>query len=137
MPQFNQSGDSLFYGGGARWTPRAARKLSPYTEVLFGGRKVTHETDDAALRTKLLKEWNDGSGTLSHYPMRKDWSVEVANNGPSIALGGGVDVVMTKAFAWRLVSVQYTHTWMGDVDMIRPRDGVRVTTQAVLRIGTW
>jgi len=33
--------------------------------------------------------------------------------------------------------VQYTHTWIGDVDMIRPQDGVRVTTQAVLRIGTW
>ena len=137
MPQINQSGDSLFYGGGARWTPRAARKLSPYAEVLFGGRKVTHETDDAALRKKLMKEWSDGSGRSGHYPMRKDWSVEVAKNGPSIALGGGVDVVMTRAFAWRLVSVQYTHTWMGDVDMIRPQDGVRVTTQAVLRIGTW
>ena len=137
MPESNQSGDSLFYGGGARWTPRAARKLSPYAEVLFGGRKVTHETDDADLRRKLMKAWNDGNGTIGHYPMRKDWSVEVTNNGPSVALGGGVDVVMTRAFAWRLVSVQYTHTWMGNVDMIRPQDGVRITTQAVLRIGTW
>jgi hypothetical protein len=137
MPQYNQSGDSLFYGGGARWTPRAAHKFSPYAEFLFGGRKVTHETDDAELRAKLMKEWNDGSGTRGHYPLRKDWSVEVTNNGPSIAMGGGVDVVMTRAFAWRLVSVQYTHTWMGDVDMIRPQEGVRVTTQAVLRIGTW
>jgi hypothetical protein len=137
MPQFNQSGDSLFYGGGVRWTPRAAHRLSPYGEVLFGGRKVTHETDDGSLRAKLMKEWNDGSGTLGHYPMREDWSVEVTNNGPSIAAGGGVDIVLTRAFAWRLVSVQYTHTWMGDVDMIHPQDGVRVTTQAVLRIGTW
>jgi hypothetical protein len=137
MPRSNQSGDSLFYGGGLRWTPRAAQKLSPYVEMLFGGRKVTFETDDGALQTKLMKEWNDGSGTLGHYPKRSDWSVEVANNGPSIAVGGGVDVVMTRAFAWRLVSVQYTHSWMGDVDMIRPQAGVRVTTQAVLRIGTW
>ena len=137
MPRSNQSGDSLFYGGGLRWTPRAAQKFSPYVEMLFGGRKVTFETDDEALRTKLMNEWNDGSGTLSHYPKRSDWSVEVANNGPSIAVGGGVDVVMTRAFAWRLVSVQYTHSWMGDVDMIRPQSGVRVTTQAVLRIGTW
>lgn len=137
MPRSNQSGDSLFYGGGLRWTPRAAQKFSPYVEMLFGGRKVTFETDDGALKKKLMKEWNDGSGTSRHYPKRSDWSVEVANNGPSIAVGGGVDVVMTRAFAWRLVSVQYTHTWMGDVDMIRPQDGVRVTTQAVLRIGTW
>jgi len=137
MPQSNQSADSLFYGGGVRWTPRAAQKFSPYAELLFGGRKVTHETDDLELRTKLMKEWNNGSGTLDHYPKRSAWSVEVANNGPSVALGGGVDVVMTRAFAWRLLNVQYTHTWMGDLDMIRPQHGLRVTTQAVLRIGTW
>jgi hypothetical protein len=137
LPQSNQSADSLFYGGGVRWTPRAAQKFSPYAELLVGGRKVTQETDDPELRTKLMKEWNDGNGALEHYPKRSAWSVEVANNGPSVALGGGVDVVMTRAFAWRLVSVQYTHTWMGDVDMIRAQDGLRVTTQAVLRIGTW
>ncbi len=137
MPQSNQSGDSLFYGGGLRWTPRAAQKFSPYAELLFGGRKVTHETDDPELQKKLMKEWNDGSGTSGHYPKREDWSVEVAHNGPSVAMGGGVDVVLTRAFAWRLVSVQYTHSWMGDVGTIHPQDGVRVTTQAVLRIGTW
>ena len=27
-----------------------------------------------ALRSKLLKEWNDGEGTLAHYPKRSDWS---------------------------------------------------------------
>jgi hypothetical protein len=137
MPYYNQSGDSLFYGGGVRWTPRAAQKLSPYAEILFGGRKVTFETDDPALHEKLKKEWNDGNGILAHFPKRSDWSVEVANNGPSIAAGGGVDVVMTRAFAWRLLKVQYTHTWMGDVAMIHPQDSVRVTTEAVLRIGTW
>jgi len=137
MPQFNQSGDSLFYGGGARWTPRASKKLSPYAEFLFGGRKVTHETDDGELRQKLMDEWNDGNGTRGHYPNRSDWSVEVSHNGPSIAVGGGVDVVMTRAFTWRLLGVQYTHTWMGDVDMIHAQDGMKVTTQAVLRIGTW
>jgi len=77
-------------------------------------------------------------GTLSHYPKRSDWSVEVANNGPSIAVGGrsgpGNDesICLAPRQAW-----QYTHSWMGDVDMIRPQSGVRVTTQAVLRIGTW
>jgi len=33
--------------------------------------------------------------------------------------------------------VKYTHTWMRDVDMIRPQDSIKVTTEAVLRIGTW
>ena len=137
LPEYNQSADSLFYGGGLRWTPRAARRFSPYAEFLFGGRKITQETDDAALRAKLMTEWNDGNGTLAHYPKRSDWSVEVAHNGPSIAVGGGVDAVMTRAFAWRLISMEYTRTWMGNVEMVHPQNGVRVTTQAVLRIGTW
>jgi hypothetical protein len=30
FPAYNQSGDSLFYGGGVRWTPLAAHRVSPY-----------------------------------------------------------------------------------------------------------
>jgi hypothetical protein len=137
MPQANQSGDSLFYGGGLRSTPLAAHRVSPYVQVMFGGEKVTHETDDIALRKKLLAEWDDGNGTLPHYPKRSDWSVEVSHNGPSLGVGGGFDVVMTRPFAWRIVDFEYTHTWMDDVQMIHPRNAFRVTTGAVLRIGTW
>jgi len=138
MPNYEQSGDSLFYGAGPRWTPRAAKHFSPFAEVLFGGRKVTHEIDNLALRAQLMKEWNDGSGgTVPHFPKRSDWSIETSNNGPSLQAGGGVDVVVTRPFAWRLINVKYTHTWMRDVDMIRPQDSIKVTTEAVLRIGTW
>jgi hypothetical protein len=133
----NESGDSLFYGGGPRWTPRASHRLSPYGEFLFGGRKVTYEVDNPALHAQLLKEWNDGSGTLGHDPKRSDWSVETANNGVSIAVGGGLDVVVTRPFAWRVINMQYTHSWMGDVGTMRPQNGIRITTEAVLRIGTW
>jgi hypothetical protein len=137
FPASNQSGDSLFYGVGPRWTPRASRRFSPFGEFLFGGRRVTHEVDSEALRKQLLDEWNDGEGTLAHYPQRSDWSVETAKNGFSIAAGGGLDIVLTRPFAWRVVNLQYTHTWIGDVDMVRPQNGIRVTTEAILRIGTW
>jgi hypothetical protein len=137
MAHYTQSGDSLFYGAGVRWTPLASRHWSPFTEVLFGGRKVTYEVDNPALENTLLNQWNDGSGTLPHYPKRSDWSTEVAGNGPSVAAGGGVDVVVTRPFAWRLLNVQYTHSWMGGVETIHPENGFRVTTEAVLRIGTW
>ena len=138
MSADNESGDSLFYGLGPRWTPRASHRFSPYAEFLFGGRKVTYEVDNLELRAKLLKEWNDGEGTLAHYPKRSDWSTETAQNGPSLAAGGGLDLVVTRPFAWRLINVQYTHTWMPDVEsMIHPQDGIKVTTEAVLRIGTW
>jgi hypothetical protein len=137
MPYNNYSADSLFYGGGLRWTPMADRKFSPYAQVLFGGRKVTFEIMDEALRAKLLKEWNDGNGTLPHYPKRSDYSFETSQNGPSIAVGGGFDVVITRPFAWRVLNLEYTHSWMNDVAMVRPQEGIKISTQAVVRIGTW
>ncbi|MGA7409517.1 MAG: hypothetical protein WBW33_03465, partial [Bryobacteraceae bacterium] len=136
FPVSTESGDSLFYGGGPRWTPRASHKVSPYLEFLVGGRKVTYDVNDPSLHALLNEEWNDGNGTLPHYPKRSDWSFETASNGASIAAGGGVDLVFTRAFAWRFSS-QYTHSWMPTVQTIRPENGFRVTTEVVLRIGTW
>jgi hypothetical protein len=137
MPQVNQSGDSLFYGGGIRWTPFAARRVSPFVDFLFGGKKVTHATDDQALRNELMQAWDDGQGPLEHYPKRSDWSVEVSHNGPSIVGGGGLDVVVSRPFAWRVIQFEYSHTWMNDVAMIHPQNSLSISTGAVLRIGTW
>lgn len=137
QPQYEMSADSLFYGGGFRWTPLASRHFSPFTEFMLGGRKVTYEIDNLALKKELLKEWNNGNGTLPHYPLRSDWSFQTAQNGPSIAVGGGFDWVVTRPFAWRILDVQYTHSWMDDVMRVRPQEGIKVSTQAVVRIGTW
>ena len=137
MPQSNYSADSLFYGGGIRWTPMANRRFSPFAQFMFGGRKVTFETTDLPLRKKLLDAWNDGNGTLPHYPSRSDYSFETARNGPSIAVGGGFDIIITRPFAWRVLNVEYTHSWMNDVAMVRPQEGLKISTQAVVRIGTW
>ena len=137
MRQSNISADSLFYGGGLRWTPMAAHHFSPFAQFQFGGRKVTMEVDNGPLRAKLEKEWSDGNGTLPHYEKRSDWSTEVASNGPSIAVGGGLDIVVTRPFAWRVLNVEYTHSWMNNVAQIQPQEGLKISTQAVVRIGTW
>ncbi len=137
MPSSDQSGDSLFYGGGVHWAPRAAHSVSPYLQFMIGGNKVTHETDNIPLREQLLAEWNDGNGTLPHYPLRSAWSVEVSNNGPELKLAGGFDLVVTRPFAWRLLDLEYSHTWIGDVVNLHPQNALRISTGAVLRIGTW
>jgi hypothetical protein len=87
FPVSTESGDSLFYGGGPRWTPRASHKASPYFEFLVGGRKVTYDVNDPSLHERLKTEWNDGNGTLPHYPKRSDWSLETASNGANITAG--------------------------------------------------
>lgn len=137
MHYYNYSADSLFYGGGFRWTPRADRRFSPFTQFTVGGRKVTREIDDLALKKELLQEWNNGNGTLGHYPLRSDWSTEDSQNGPSVAVGGGFDWVVTRPFAWRILNLEYTHSWMDDVAQIKPQEGLKISTQAVVRIGTW
>ena len=137
MPHSNYSADSLFYGGGFRWTPMAANRFSPFAQFMFGGRKVTMEIMDVALHEELRKEWSDGSGKLAHFPKRSDYSVEQSQNGPSIAVGGGFDVVVTRPFAWRVLNIEYTHSWMKDVAEIHPQEGLKISMQAVVRIGTW
>ena len=137
MPASNQSADSLFYGGGLRWMPKASRRFSPYVQLMIGGNRVTHETDDIALRQKLLTEWNDGNGILQHYPLRNDWSAEISKNGPALKLAGGFDLVLARPFAWRLLDLEYAHVWMGNVVNIHPQNALRISTGAVLRIGTW
>jgi hypothetical protein len=137
QPAYNMSADSISYSGGLRWTPRASHRFSPYAQVKFGGRKVTYEIDDEALKAQLLKDWNDGTGTLPHYPMRSDWSKEWAVNGPMLSGGGGLDVRITRPFAWRVINVEYNHTWIDNIGGIHPQNGLLVATEAVVRIGTW
>ena len=81
--------------------------------------------------------WNDGSGTLSHYPKRSDWSVEHQENGFAVAVGGGMDLVVNRALAWRIGNLEYTHSWLPNVDQIHASEGVRFTSGLTLRIGTW
>jgi hypothetical protein len=137
MPQHNISADSLFYGGGVRWTPMADRRLSPYAQFLFGGRRIAMEIGDKDLRESLMTDWKDGNGPLHHFPKRSDYSIETSENGPSIAVGGGFDWVVTRPFAWRVLNVEYTHSWMDGIDQVHPQNGLKISTQAVVRIGTW
>ncbi len=136
MPK-NESGDSEMYSAGIRWTPRASQRISPYGQMLIGGRRIRHEIDDPEKRQQLRDAWNDGSGALSHYPMRSEWSTEHQVNGFSMAMGVGEDFVENRALAWRIGSLEYTHWWLPNVDQIRASKGVRFTSALTLRIGTW
>jgi hypothetical protein len=136
MPK-GQSADSEMYVIGARWAPLASHRLSPYSQVLVGGRRITHEIDDMEKKWTLLNEWKDGNGTLAHYPRRSDWSVEHMENGLVIEAGGGFDFLVNRALAWRVANLEYTHTWISRMDQINASQGIKFTSGLILRIGTW
>jgi hypothetical protein len=44
---------------------------------------VTQEIDNLTLKKQLLKEWNDGNGTLGHYPLRTRTSSKLRKTDPA------------------------------------------------------
>jgi hypothetical protein len=135
QPQHNQSGDSETFVVGSRWTPRAEHHFSPYAQLLFGGRRITHEIDDETKRDELEDAWLAGKTNRS--PLRSQWQVERQGQGAALAAGAGFDYVINRAFAWRVANIEYTHTWIAPVDNIRASESLKITSGVVLRIGTW
>ena len=46
-------------------------------------------------------------------------------------------VLITRPFAWRVVNIEYAHSWMNDAGQIRPQQGLKISAQAVVHIGRW
>jgi hypothetical protein len=134
MPKDN-GGDSEMFAVGPRWTPRAAHKFSPFAEVLVGARRITHDITDVTKKKQLTKEWEDG--LLKHDFLRSDYSVQYQAMGFAMKVGAGFDAVFARAFAWRVLDVGYTHSWLNTVEPINASQGVTISSGLVLRIGTW
>lgn len=105
--------------------------------MLVGGRKVSYEIADFAKKEELLRRWKAGDPTVPQHLSRNDWNEEDSANGLSLALGGGFDVVLNRAWAWRVANLEYTRSWLSELDTLRPQEGLRFTSGVVLRIGTW
>ena len=135
---YAQSGDSLTFGAGPRWTPHAAEhRLSPFAQVLFGGQRITYEIVDPVKENDLITAYTNGEPSVPHYPKRSDYSVQYQALGFNMTMGGGLDVAFGRPFVWRLLEVDYSHSWLPPVHGINASQGVQVRTGVVLRIGTW
>ncbi|MDR3749456.1 MAG: hypothetical protein P4M04_15145 [Acidobacteriota bacterium] len=134
MPK-NQSGDSTMFGVGPRWTPMATHRFSPFAELIFGGRRITHEIQDPVKRKTLIDEW--AKNEIPHFPMRSAYEVEYQALGFAMTASAGFDAVFGRAWAWRVLDVGYSHSWLPAVDPINASQGVQIRSGLVLRIGTW
>lgn len=131
----NESADSVTFSVGPRWTPLPTHRFSPFLQMLFGGRRVSYEIQNPELRETLKNEWNEG--LIAHDPKRSDYQVQYQALGFDLTMGGGFDAAFGHAFAWRVLDLNYSHSWLPDVHSINTSNGVRVTTGVVLRLGNW
>ena len=72
-------------------------------------------------------------GNAQHSLYTQDWDT----NGFAIALGGGVDYKINNALAFRVASLDYSHSWTNDLNGVNYQNGLQFTTGLVLRMGTW
>ena len=126
------SGDSLIFHTGPQWIIHNSNRWSPHVHFRVGGQKVTQEYCGAdgpppqglSIGTPCKSEPNRRA---QHYE----------STGFSISTGGGLDVKLNKALAFRIANLEYIRSWLHPVAGIDYNREVRFTTGLVLRIGTW
>jgi hypothetical protein len=130
----NLSGDSLTYMAGSRWTPPVSGRLVPYTQVIFGGNKVTQELLFPTERASLQQlAQSAGSPPPNHDQYTQPFEV----NGLAMAAGIGFDLRFNRALAFRIVDLEYMHSWMNDLNGFAARNGLQVKMGLVLHMGNW
>jgi len=130
----NLSGDSLTYMAGPRWTPTTSGRLAPHAQVLLGGNKVTQELMFPAKKTSLeLLARNTGAPPPSH----DQYTLQFEANGLAIAAGMGLDLQINSALAFRILDLEYTHSWLRKLNGFAAPNGLQAKMALVLRMGNW
>ena len=57
--------------------------------------------------------------------------------GFNLTTGGGFDVAFGRAFAWRVLDLNYSRSWLPEVHSINASNGLQLRTGVVLHIGNW
>ena len=130
----NLSGDSLTYMAGSRWTPRLSGRLAPYAQVLFGGQKVTQELLLPAKKASLAQL---ALSTGSTPPAHEEYTTPFDTDGLAISGGIGFDFKFNRALAFRIVDLEYMHSWTNELNGFATRNGLQVRMGLVLHMGTW
>ncbi len=130
----NLTGDSLTYMIGMRWTPTTSRHLVPYFQTLAGGNKITQE-----LIFPQQEAYLDGlaKSTDSPPPDHNQYTRQFEHNGFALAVGTGLDFHFNRALGFRLIGLEYLHSWTEGLPGFALSNGFQVKAGVILRMGTW
>ncbi len=131
-PGENISGDSTTYVAGPRFSFRAARRWTPYLQILGGGDKFTTETMNPDKRPpqSVLDD-------IEPYVAHSLYTSADQRNSWALAVGGGIDYDINSALGLRIVELEDVHTWAGDLNHRFYPNNLRVSTGFVLNWGNW
>jgi hypothetical protein len=130
----NLSGDSLSYMVGPRWTPSTSGRWNTHAQFLVGGTKLTQERLFPEDKAAVIAAATPADSRNSLHPLyTKNWDT----NGFAVAAGTGVDYKINNALAFRVASLEYSHSWTQDMNGINYQNGLQLTTGLVLCMGTW
>jgi hypothetical protein len=133
LPQY-RSGDSLTFTFGPQWIVHTAGRWSPHAHFRVGGQKITEEQVDPEKKKYVLSRMPpDDKASEYRNLFTQHWET----TGLSLSLGGGLDIAVNRALALRVVNIDYTRSWLENLNGNNFEDGLRFTTGLVLRIGTW
>lgn len=134
----NNTGDSLSYLIGPRWSPLSERRISPFAQVLVGGNKLTRYEVDP-VRERMLKAEAKRKGM--EMPAPEQYTQSDIRHGVAFQAGTGVDIRLNPAFALRLASIEYARSWAGTPaglpDGRNMNQGLQLSSGVILRMGTW
>jgi hypothetical protein len=132
----NLSGDSLTYLIGPRWTPRPESRWQPFTQLLVGGRTLTHEKVDplkkAEAEAAAAKE-----GKSLGFEDHGLYTQITEHTGFAVSAGAGFDWVIRSAISLRVGQVDYMHSWHSRLSGVSYANTAQFSTGLVLRFGTW
>ena len=130
----NLTGDSLTYMVGTRWTPSGTHRLVPYLQTLAGGIKITQELifpqQEAGLDAVA-------KSTGSPPPDHSKYTEQFEHSGFALAMGTGLDLHFNRALGFRLIGLEYLHSWTEGLPGFTHPNGFQVKAGVILRMGTW
>jgi hypothetical protein len=125
----NLSGDSLSYMAGFRWTPPIQSRWTPYVRLLGGGNKIAQELMLPSVKKSLT--------TASAIPDHDQYTRQFEGSSVAFAAGTGMDVQINRALAVRMVNLEYTRSWVHELNGFSAPNGLQLKTGLVLHMGNW
>jgi hypothetical protein len=130
----NWSGDSLTFSMGPQWIRHSTSRWTPYLNFRVGGQKIYQEHSNPVLKQQILSTLPPTKAASTVY---WEYTTRYETTGPSLSIGGGIDLRLNSAVAVHLGSIDYVHSWVNKLNGTDLTSSIRVSTGLVLRVGTW